>query len=186
MCADALCGTHGPYHWFQSASLSFRELLVHVPDLLRQRHVAVTASDGGPLPLNESELASGWSVAGDVAISPLIEHIDEVPFDEYDEWYVFVARPQLEQPSVFVNYGGFSLRDPAYILDQLEPTWDRALAEHHHRVQLGRQEQFWSQLLQFDPESFLSAGDNLICATRCTALIDPLRSFFVAGADRGT
>ena len=71
--------------------------------------------------------------------------VASIPYDQYDEWYIFITPTTFENYEVFVNYGGFSLHDSEF--EEM-------------------QERFWQQLEYIAPESFLAEGDNLIYVTK--------------------
>ena len=80
--------------------------------------------------------------------------------------YFFNASFQLSEVHVFVNYGGFSLKDPSYLLENLDPTWDKILARESYDREVEMQNNFWNQLNLINPESYIADGDNFICVTR--------------------
>ncbi len=87
-------GQRKNYWWFcWYCSSGMDQLLVHCPDLIVGRYVAVVAFDGSPLIPNEAEVARGWTSRDKVAYSPHVECIDEVDRDNHDEWYVTGSPP---------------------------------------------------------------------------------------------
>lgn len=163
---DLHSGTHGRYLWLESSNLFLPKLVRAVPALVQGRRVAVTSFDSGLLDLTAEETEAGWERRGSVAVSPVISEPSQLPHSEWDEWYVVEDWTATFEPQVFINYGGFSLRDPAYLTEGLHPTWDRAGAEAEEdriREQLDR---FWEQLELLSPISYLAEGDLLILATR--------------------
>ena len=97
--------------------------------------------------------------------TPRLEFLGRLPYDNYDEWYVFTSPTRLNSCDVFVNFGGFTLRDPVELLAGLDPTWDRTSAKYFADGQEHKQARFWSQLESFDAESYISDGYNFIFAT---------------------
>ncbi|MEP6663418.1 MAG: hypothetical protein ABJC04_07105 [Verrucomicrobiota bacterium] len=155
---------HGDYWWLTSDS-SLGILLEHCPEIVLGRFVAVTAFDSSPLKLTQDELNRGWSENDCVAWSPKILTTDILPHDGWDEWYIFPSQSLFKPKELFVNLGSIGLRDPAYLLENIEPTWDRAgvIMEIERRRHV--QKRFWSQLFSIRPETYLADGDELIFAT---------------------
>jgi hypothetical protein len=110
---------------------------------------------------------------GKVAWSPTLSDVASIPIEAYTEWYVYPRMGAFPDHEVFINCGGFCLRDPGYRLEGLDPTWDRVSAEEHVREERALQQRFWRQLNSLRPESYLAEGDNLIAATRDAALWKP-------------
>jgi hypothetical protein len=179
MTHDNARGEHGPYHWYQSNDGFLRRLLAAVPSIVVGHYVAITAFDSGSFRPDDDERKARWFITNDVAVSPRIGDSSAVPrAGEYDEWYVFSDVPQWGRAEVFVNYGGFDLRDPAQLAIGFDPTWDRAAEQAAADVLRGHQERFWTQMMKIRPDSYLAEGDKLICVTREQSLFVLLDKFF--------
>lgn len=165
-------GEHNGWRWFESAQGHLGQVLAAVPELLVGRFVAVTAFDSGPLELSETEMKSGWTRQGEVAISPRVEDATLVPRGGYDEWYVFSTQPPALDIEIFVNYGGFTLG--CVTPSQSDPTWDRRLESQQVEAREAQQVRFWSQLQTIMPDVYLAEGDNLIVVARDVELIERL------------
>ena len=100
-----------------------------------------------------------------MAYSPQLESLTRLPYDNFDEWYVFTSPTSLPSCDVFINFGGFTLKKPEECLADLHPTWDRVSAKALADDQMRLQEQFWNQLELFGAESYIADGDNFIFAT---------------------
>jgi hypothetical protein len=96
--ADSLVvGVQGNYQWLV-AKHSFDDLIERCPEILLGKFLAITAFDSGPLLLNDEEKAAGWESRGEIAYSPKIADMENLPYDNrYDEWYVFDAPTDLGQ-----------------------------------------------------------------------------------------
>ena len=167
--AHTLTGARGGYAWYQSSQGSLYELIERAPSLVVGKYAAVTSFDSGPLHLGDDERRSGWTSRDGIAYSPRIADPRDIPHDGFDEWYVFRGPASLENPEVFVNYGGFGLQAPVRPGDQ------------RHDWLAACQERFWTQLTRLQPETYLAEGDNLICVTRNAESLDALREFFPSG-----
>ncbi len=131
------------------------ELLSAVPQLVSGKCVIITSFDSGPFVPDETMRAGGWSIKSGLAYSPPVARPDDLPRNQYDEWYVYPSRTEIIPPEVFVNYAGFRLRYYA------------AEVELH-----GLLERFWLQMEKLRPESYLAEGEVLILATRDPALYE--------------
>jgi hypothetical protein len=164
MAGGRLTGEWCNFRWFQANDLSLGALVEAVPELVRDRFVAVTSLDSGPLRLSPDDITAGWQQSGSLAVSPRSASPASLPLGGWDEWFVFEEMPAKRSPEVFVNYGGFSLRsDP-------ENEWQQAALER-----------FWGQLAEWWPESYLAEGDKLICITRAERSLPALARYFEVG-----
>jgi hypothetical protein len=156
-------GKNGIYSWL-ICDCSLGELVKRCPEIVLGYYIAITAFDSGPLKLSEDEQKRGWREESPVAWSPKVSSTDILPRGGYDEWYVFSSPSSFKPQQIFVNLG-IQLKDPSYLLENLEPTWDRvgliANIERIHEIQ----SRFWSQLISIQPESYLADGDKLILVT---------------------
>jgi len=158
-------GKQGEYYWLEAVSPSIHDILKVCPEFVLGKYLVVTSFDSGPLRLTTPEFEAGWLQHGELAINPSVKSVEDVPYDEYDEWYIFTRTPPLEDFKVFVNYCGFSLRDPEYLLDGVDPTWDITGIKYDIENMRSWQELFWLQLELKGAETYIASGDRLILAT---------------------
>ncbi len=146
-------GLHGLYEWLVTDQQI--DLLQLCSEVVLGKHVAITSFDSGPLVPTHEEIAAGWEFRGNIAYSPKIQHIKDIPRDGWDEWYifenaidlgtshleenVFEAPQQQGHVSVFVNYC-FALHQP----------------EMKDLTTL-----FWQQIALIRPESYVADNDYL-------------------------
>jgi hypothetical protein len=146
-------GSQDVYEWLVTDE-NF-DLLQLCPEIVLSKYVAVTSIDSGQLVPTEQQTAVGWQSRGNIAYSPKIKTVEEVPRAGWDEWYIFNKATDLgtshlaenifkvpqEQGhvSVFVNYG-FALHSP-----------ERS----------GLSDLFWKQLLRIRAESYIADNDYL-------------------------
>jgi hypothetical protein len=105
-------GQTGDYAWIEGADKCIPDLLQAVPEIVTGRYIVNTSFDSGPLSLSAKEKEAGWKNLKSLALSPKITDLRQVPYHQYDEWYVYEDQPpesMLEDIEVFINYGGFSL-----------------------------------------------------------------------------
>lgn len=145
-------GVSGAYRWFESSSLTAGALLDRCPEVWLGKYAAITSIDSGPMVLSDDEMQGGWTEAGGVAYSPRLVSLEHVPSTEYEEVYFFACPTILGDVEEFVNYFGFSLRDPSGT--ELEDFLREA------------QKRFWHQMDRLAPESYVAEGDSFIYATR--------------------
>ena len=155
-------------------------LLRLCPDVLIGRHLAITSLDSSALAPTDKQRTAGWDVRGGIGYSPLIDSVDDLPFQihgseapGFDEWYVFeapndlraviIGNPFVEQLKpgrlmVFVNYPDFVLHDP-------DPA-RQSLAE-----------MFWDQINWIQPESYIADGQHcLTFVSRNVRLFESVRA----------
>jgi hypothetical protein len=148
-------GSRGQYRWIVWESQLLGELISAVPQIVLGKYAVVTSFDSGPFVPSAALLERGWIAKSGAAYSPRITRGDDLPHDQYDEWYVFPSRKVIDVPEVFVNYGGFRLR--YYASD---------IRLH------GLLERFWLQMERLQPESYLAEGEVLIFASRDAGLYE--------------
>ena len=164
-------GSHGRYQWLvddrdgTGCGNGIGHLIRLCPETLLGRYLVVTSIDSGPLQPNAEETSAGWCVDDRLAYSPRLESLSLLPYEGYDEWYLFTSPAKLSSCDVFINFGGFTLRSPEESLAELDPTWDCAGAKALADEQGLQQSRFWTQLESFGAESYIADGDNFVFAT---------------------
>jgi hypothetical protein len=150
-----ITGRRGAYQWIVWNSQFLAELVSAVPQIAVGKFVIITSIDSGPFVPSAKETERGWVLKSGLAYSPQIKTPDDLPHDQYDEWYIYPSRREIDSPEVFINFDGFRLR--YYAAD----------IELH-----GSLERFWIQMERLQPESYIAEGDSLIFATRDTNLYE--------------
>jgi len=153
--------THN-YYWIEGTDFTLHNLVRNCPELFVGRSVAITAFDSGPLLPNEEEIGFGWYSKDGVFYAPDITDPQKLPYEQYDEWYIFDNLKEFKPVDLFVNYTSFFLRDPGYQLDEVEPTWDKVGLQNIIDDQKEFQEQFWDFVCQIQPHFFVMDGDRFI------------------------
>jgi hypothetical protein len=147
-------------------------------DSVLGRHIVITTVDSGSFKPSDTDRARGWSDAGDLAYSPRIQSMINLPENSYgrkcsgfDEWYIFQEPPRrLGEVSIenvftaqivpgtvfrFINFGGFRPSDP------------RMESITHL---------FWRQVEWMQPESYVGDGQQcLVFASRNQKLFESIR-----------
>jgi hypothetical protein len=153
-------------------------LLQHCPQALLGRYVVVACFDSGPFSLNESERAMGWRVDGQLSYTSKVTSVETLPYDNFDEWYVFESPVNLTDCEVFVNAGGFTFEAPV----PADPTWDVITASAAAKRLTAMQSRFWKQLERFGAESYIAHGDFFIFASADQKLFEDVTVAFNAYA----
>ena len=167
-------GKHGEYGWLESDSplAQLSDVVKAVPELVRGYYVAITSFDSGLLKVSSDEITAGWRQFEGLAISPRVDSTIHLPSEGYDEWYVLPSPDPFPYEDRFINYNGFSLRDPNDLLNTADPTWDHvgihAEMERLRQLQSG----FWNAMLAAGAVTFLGEGSRVIVATKLWELLD--------------
>ena len=169
-------GEHKTYQWLVTTDFGIYDLLKKCPEVLLGNHLVITAFDSGPINPSPEEMEAGWTAYGSTLCSPRLTSVEGLPYDNYDEWYLFTEARFLDSPEIFVNYYGFSLRNPTHLLEEADPTWDIAGIKYRIKVIEELHETFWHQLQQFSPESYIADGDNFIYVGQNRKLFDAVKS----------
>jgi hypothetical protein len=167
--------THN-YFWIEECDFDFDDLVTKCPDLLLRKNIAITAFDGGPLIPNDEEKSLGWYSKDDVFYIPDITNLDKLPYDQYDEWYVFENLKEFKPIDPFVNYGAFFLRDPIFLLEDADPIWDKVGIKMHIDMLKEMQNKFWNFIKLIEPRSFIMDNGRFIFGSRFHEDIDMIKT----------
>jgi len=131
--------------WVDGTDGAIEDLVECCPELLFGRYVAIASCDSGPYAPTGEEFTEGWCKFGELAVSPPVKAISELPMPGFDEWYVYDELIKFESHSNFVNRIGFS---PLHANDKYT-------------------EKFWTQVAKLKPLHVLGSGTaGLFLATR--------------------
>jgi len=160
-------GVKNRYHWLVS-----HEEIIDIDQIVIEYHSKYTlylaTFDSGPLLPNTEEIAQGWQVEGEIMVSPPLSSTVVIPYEQYDEWYL--SKNKLKFPTNlerYVNYCGFSLCSDNVENETSNPTMEKQASNSMQPLQ----DEFWKQLLQISPHTFIAIGDNDILVSRDEALI---------------
>lgn len=138
----------GGYHaidWLDDAGLTIADLWQRFPELVVGRYLVNTSFDSGPLTLSDAEREEGWRMIGQLAHSPAIRSIKQIPHDQYDEWLVFKYPTQVTAVETMVNFGGFS---------PVDFDWEE------------KREWFWTQVVRLSPLHVIAENLNIYLTLR--------------------
>ncbi len=173
-----MTGQSGEYRWLEGEQSDFRRFLKACPQVFLEKSVVITSFDSGPLQANEEELKKGWLQVGDFVVVPQLKKIEDLPWDQDDEWFVFSSQTEPKMPKDFESFvnGGFTLRNSSEIeaaaIASTGAQADLVGARYFAREQADLQMHFWYQIDQIRPESYIGRGYHFIFATRDKVLYD--------------
>lgn len=158
-------GRHDDYWWFVGDAGPLLDWRLHAA--LVSFHVgyrlAIAAFDSGPFHPGTAEIEEGWSVRGQLALSPDLREGMDLPHAEFDEWYVFDAHSSpVWEPELFVNFGSFTLIPFSELEASRDPTWERHALDWLPQMQ----ERFWAQIARIRPLTYVAIGDVDLIVTR--------------------
>ncbi|MEE4071419.1 hypothetical protein [Pseudomonas viridiflava] len=114
--------------------------------------MAIAWLDSRRYNLSAAEMGRGWQRIGDLAISPMVTDVDQLPTPGFDEWYIFERLPDRMSLTKFgsaIAFLPFGESDKA--------------------------DQFWAQIEGLQPtHALLGACPSLLLITRDTALYERL------------
>jgi hypothetical protein len=131
--------------WDNGDDADLTNIIQPCPRAVLGNFVAIATCDSGPYTPTAAELAEGWLFVGNLAISPRVTAISQLPAPHFDEWYVYDRNTDLGLHRAFVNHAGFA---PLNDRDPLT-------------------EEFWAQVARLNPKHVLGAGaPTLFLVTR--------------------
>ncbi|MFL6214913.1 MAG: hypothetical protein ACJ74J_13595 [Blastocatellia bacterium] len=90
-------GKQGKYYWLEQVNLRLDEVLKVGPEVVVGKYLVVTSFDSGPLQLMPEDFKRGWLQHGELATNPSVQSVDDIPYEQYDEWHIFSPVPLLEE-----------------------------------------------------------------------------------------
>jgi hypothetical protein len=165
-------GQHGSFYWLvaQFSPGPLTRLTVRFHTALR---LCITAFDSGPLLPSPEEEAAGWTVRGEVMVSPPLAEGLYIPCGEYDEWYLLEEPPPADwTPEVFVNDSAFTLVPVEELRKLDDPTWCR----YGNDWLIPLQESFWEQMERVKAVSYIAMGDHDIIVSQRREFIERVRA----------
>lgn len=147
------------YHildWPDQHRLKIRDLWKRFPEIVVGRYLVNTSFDSGLLPLSILEREVGWRMFGQLVHSPKICSVDQIPYDQYDEWLIFDHPVQVDRFETLVNYGGFSpIEFEKWGSFEYELKW----------------EHYWDQIIQLQPLHVIAENEGAYIVSRDECLI---------------
>ncbi|HEV7675876.1 MAG TPA: hypothetical protein VGQ12_15195 [Candidatus Angelobacter sp.] len=149
-------GVNGEYRWLETAAHEVYDVLQVCPAVAASKNVVITSFDSYPLQPTSEEMQRGWRVSGRSVHIPVGDNIAGIPFEVFNEWYIFNSDSPEREYKVFVKYDWFTL-GPAQAL----------YSRNGNAFDLKRMQRwFWQELEQANPESYLGRGSRLKFVTK--------------------
>jgi len=169
-------GVQGEYRWLETPAHEIYDVLQVCPAVAANKHIVITSFDSSPLQPTAAEFARGWRIHRRSVHIPVGANVSAIPFEMFNEWYIFASQSPPIDYRVFVNYEWFSL-GPAQAV----------FARNGSAFDLKRMQRwFWQEIERFAPETYLARGSQLKFVTREPELFHRvLRGLSELGRSRG-
>jgi hypothetical protein len=149
-------GVHGEYRWLETSAHEIYDVLQVCPAVAANKHIVITSFDSGPLQPTAEEFERGWRVHGRSMHIPVGDSVSAIPFEIFDEWYIFPSEPAQADYRVFVNYEWFTLGPAQAVFARSGSAFDLKRMQRW----------FWQEIERFAPETYLACGNRLKFVTR--------------------
>jgi hypothetical protein len=141
-------GVQGEYRWLETSAHEIYDVLQVCPAVAANKNIVITSFDSSPLQPTSEEMQRGWRVSRRSVHIPVGDNLSAIPFEVFDECYIFSAESPERDYRVFVKYDWFTL-GPAQAL-------------YGNAFDLKRMQRwFWQEIEQVRPESYLGRGNRL-------------------------
>src|ERR1017187_1005511 len=152
-------GSHGAYKWLTTRH-ELDDILRLCPAVVLGKYLAITSIDSGHLSPSTEEKLAGWESRLGIAYSPLVQSVETLPRDGWDEWYVFRQSVDLG-----VSRLGSNIFDPPLQPGGVGVFVNYCLPLHRPEMK-GLIDPFWQQLDWIQPESYIADNDYLTFVSR--------------------
>lgn len=149
-------GVQGEYRWLETSAHEIYDVLQVCPAVAAKKNVVITAFDSGPPLLTENEIQRGWQFSGRSMHIPVGDNVSAIPFEIFNEWYIFDSSAPLIDMKVFAKYEWFTLGPAQAIYSRSGNAFDLKRMQRW----------FWQEIEQIRPESYLSRSNKLKFVTR--------------------
>jgi hypothetical protein len=149
-------GVQGEYRWLETTAHEVYDVLQVCPAVAANKKVVITSFDSYPLQPTSEEMQRGWRTSGRSLHIPVSDNISAIPFEVFNEWYIFASESPERDYKVLVQHDWFTL-GPAQSL----------YSRNGNAFDLKRMQRwFWQELEQTNPESYLGRGSRLKFVSR--------------------
>src|SRR5260221_6460073 len=149
-------GVHDEFKWLESPAHEIHDVLQVCPSVLTHKNIAVTSFDPKKLRPVEEKWLRECRVAGSALYLPLVDDPGVLPYNVFDEWYIFSSAAPEKTFKRFLNYEWFTLGPAQVVYFRHNIAWD---VKRMRRL-------FWQEMEQVNPESYLARGNRLMFVTR--------------------
>jgi hypothetical protein len=149
-------GAQGEYRWLETSVHEIYDVLQVCPAVAVNKNLVITSFDSEPLQPTSEEMQRGWRVSGSSVHIPLGNSISAIPFEIFDEWYIFPEGAPERDYKVFVKHDWFTLGPAQAVYTRNGNAFDLKRMQRW----------FWQEMEQVHPESYLGRGSRLKFVTR--------------------
>lgn len=167
-------GKHNDFYWIESTEMELGDFIKSFGKCLNDKYIAIAAFDGGSIKPNSDELALGWYGKDKILYTSKISDISALPYEQYDEWYVFNKPTEIKIDEIIVNAHP-TLRNPSFRLKEIEPTWDSSMIEAGIEYELSIQSKLWNRVDKLQPEMVLIDSNVFLFITKNHVLFEEIK-----------
>lgn len=149
-------GVQGEYRWLETAAHEIYDVLQVCPAVAANKNIVITSFDSAPFQPTSEEMQRGWRVNGRSVHIPLGDNISAIPFEIFDEWYIFSSDAPEREYKVFVKHDWFTLGPAQALYSRSGSAFDLKRMQRW----------FWQEIEQASPESYLGRGNRLKFVSR--------------------
>src|SRR5689334_13721670 len=102
-------GVQGDYRWLETSAHEIYDVLQVCPAVAANKNVVITSFDAGPLHPTSEEMQRGWHISGRSLYVPIGDNVSAIPFEIFDEWYIFSGNAEEREHKSFVKHDWFTL-----------------------------------------------------------------------------
>jgi len=141
-------GVQGDYRWLETTAHEIYDVLHVCPAVAANKHIVITSFDADPLQPTPAEMQRGWRLYGRTIHIPVGDNVSAIPFEVFDEWYIFAEEAPDRDYKIFVNYDWFTLGPAQTVYSRSGTAFDLKRMQRW----------FWQELEQLRPETYLARG----------------------------
>jgi hypothetical protein len=158
-------GSHGDYKWLSSLH-DLTDLVRLCPSVVLGKYIAVTSIDSGDLVPTDVERLAGWTSRDRIAYSPLVQSVENLRYEGWNEWYVFAQPVDLGASRL-----GSNIFDPTPKAGEVGVFVNYCFALHRPEMK-SISDLFWEQLERMRPLSYIADNETLTFVTRDESLFN--------------
>ncbi|HZI56220.1 MAG TPA: hypothetical protein VFF39_05570 [Verrucomicrobiae bacterium] len=144
-------GVQGDYRWLETSAHEIYDVLQVCPAVAANKNIVITSFDTAPLLPTSEEMERGWRLSGRSLHIPVGNNISAIPFEVFNEWYIFTSDSMEREYKSFVKHDWFTLGPAQAVYTRNGSAFD-----------LRRMQRlFWQEIEQARPDSYLGRGNRL-------------------------
>jgi hypothetical protein len=149
-------GVQGEYRWLETAAHEIYDVLQVCPAVAANKNIVISAFDSGPLQPTSEEMQRGWRISGRAVHIPVGENVSSIPFEIFDEWYIFTDESPERDYKIFVKHDWFTLGPAQSLYSRSGNAFDLKRMQRW----------FWQEMEQLQLESYLGRGSRMKFVSR--------------------